>query len=272
MLLPPAVLDFVPPGDLAHFVNSGDWRDMGLVDTLTESMTSQTASGNPLEILPPRERAVLVLLGSGLDATTVAKLLHVSRETLYQDRRRAWRALAPVIPGRLLSEYEAARERGRDRRALPPVARLVQEAGERGLSPRAAEERLREGAQARAARALLGRAEPHDLAGSPLGRLSAPRARTAAAPRRIEISGGPVKQEPQIPDPDRAQSGTTKLGDLVVRVDNSREPIRDRQWPLGPRDRDSARFDDLPPHVLQAHSGIGRVGDIRQPLNVGSSR
>jgi len=81
---------------------------MGLVDTLTESMASQTASGNPLEILPPRERAVLVLLGSGLDATTVAKLLSISRETLYQDRRRAWRALTPVVPSGLLRSYEAS--------------------------------------------------------------------------------------------------------------------------------------------------------------------
>ena len=82
-------------------------RAFGLVDILTESLTSQARSGNPLELLAPRARAVVTLLGSGMDATTVAKLLSISRETLYQDRRRAWRALAPVIPGRLLSEYEA---------------------------------------------------------------------------------------------------------------------------------------------------------------------
>ena len=62
---------------------------MSWTDILTESTAALAPSGNPLEILPPRERAVLVLLGSGLDATTVAKLLQVSRETLYQDRRRS---------------------------------------------------------------------------------------------------------------------------------------------------------------------------------------
>jgi len=78
------------------------------LDLLTESVTSQSRSGNPLELLPPRARAVVTLLGSGMDATTVAKVLSISRQTLYQDRRRAWRALAPVIPGRGVSEYEAS--------------------------------------------------------------------------------------------------------------------------------------------------------------------
>jgi hypothetical protein len=48
---------------------------------------------------------VLTLLGSGMDATTVAGLLHISRQTLYEDRRRAWRTLAPVIPGVVVRAY-----------------------------------------------------------------------------------------------------------------------------------------------------------------------
>jgi DNA-binding CsgD family transcriptional regulator len=75
---------------------------------LTESVTSQARSGNPLELLPPRERAVITLLGAGMEATTVAKLLCITRETLYQDRRRAWRTLAPVVPSVVLRAYRGS--------------------------------------------------------------------------------------------------------------------------------------------------------------------
>jgi hypothetical protein len=75
---------------------------LSALDLLTESVTAHAPSGNPLTLLAPRERAVLTLLGSGMNATTVAGLLHISRKTLYEDRRRAWRTLAPVIPGVVL--------------------------------------------------------------------------------------------------------------------------------------------------------------------------
>jgi hypothetical protein len=33
---------------------------------------------------------------------------HISRQTLYEDRRRAWRTLAPVIPGVVLRAYHGS--------------------------------------------------------------------------------------------------------------------------------------------------------------------
>ena len=70
----------------------------------------------------------LVLLGSGLGAKTVAKLLHISRETLYQDRRRAWQALRPVIPGRILREYEGSVAPWKGRSPAPPADDVIAEA------------------------------------------------------------------------------------------------------------------------------------------------
>jgi len=81
---------------------------LSALDLLTESVTAHAPSGNPLTLLAPRERAVLTLLGSGMDATTVAGLLHISRKTLYEDRRRAWRTLAPVIPSVVLRAYRGS--------------------------------------------------------------------------------------------------------------------------------------------------------------------
>ena len=69
----------------------------------------------------------LVLLGSGLGAKTVAKLLHISRETLYQDRRRAWQALKPVIPGRILREYGGSVAPWKGRSPAPPANDAVDE-------------------------------------------------------------------------------------------------------------------------------------------------
>jgi hypothetical protein len=42
-----------------------------------------------------------------MEATAVAKVLRITRETLYLDRRRAWATLRPVIPGDLHSEYSS---------------------------------------------------------------------------------------------------------------------------------------------------------------------
>jgi DNA-binding NarL/FixJ family response regulator len=88
-----------------------DW-EVGLGAEPIESLCESTPSGNPLDLLKPRQRAVLVLLGSGLDATTVAELLHISRETLYQDRRRAWRTIQPVIPVAIGRAYDVTRRPG----------------------------------------------------------------------------------------------------------------------------------------------------------------
>ena len=47
---------------------------MSVFDLLTESVTSRARSGNPLELLPARQWAVVTLLGSGMKATAIAKL------------------------------------------------------------------------------------------------------------------------------------------------------------------------------------------------------
>jgi len=101
---------------------------MSVFDLLTESVTSRARSGNPLELLPARQWAVVTLLGAGMKATAIAKLLHITRETLYQDRRRAWQALRPVIPGRILREYEGSVAPWKGRSPAPPADDVIAEA------------------------------------------------------------------------------------------------------------------------------------------------
>ena len=52
------------------------------LETATESV--RVASGNPLELLPLRTRAVLVLRANGMQMTIVAAVLGISRQTAYE--------------------------------------------------------------------------------------------------------------------------------------------------------------------------------------------
>ena len=74
---------------------------------LTESPLYAGPSGNALQLLKPREHAVIVLLATGLTPKAAADVLRISRETLYQDRRRAWETLRPVVPASVVRYYDA---------------------------------------------------------------------------------------------------------------------------------------------------------------------
>ncbi len=71
-------------------------------------------SGNPLELLPFRQRMIFMARAAHVPMTEIAGLLSISRETAYVELRAAWAALrprrllcrrcesAPPEPGRLV--------------------------------------------------------------------------------------------------------------------------------------------------------------------------
>jgi DNA-binding NarL/FixJ family response regulator len=68
------------------------------LETATESVP--VPSGDPLELLPARTRAVLVLRANGMQMTIIAAVLGISRQTAYEHLRRARKILSPVAPTR----------------------------------------------------------------------------------------------------------------------------------------------------------------------------
>jgi len=89
---------------------------MSWIDILTESTAALAPSGNPLEIVPPRERAVLVLLGQALGATLASRLTHGPEGGV--DLRGRW--LLTTLPKSPLCRQrprDAELPDGRDRRA-----------------------------------------------------------------------------------------------------------------------------------------------------------
>jgi DNA-binding NarL/FixJ family response regulator len=66
------------------------------LETATESVS--VPSGNPLELLPLRTRAVLVLRANGMPMTTIAVVLGISRQTAYHHLRQARETLTPRAP------------------------------------------------------------------------------------------------------------------------------------------------------------------------------
>jgi uncharacterized paraquat-inducible protein A len=69
-----------------------------LVERATEPVTALAASGNPLELLPVRTRAVIVLRASQMPMFLVAAVLGISRQVAYDHLRRAKAMLAPIAP------------------------------------------------------------------------------------------------------------------------------------------------------------------------------
>jgi hypothetical protein len=66
------------------------------LESATESVS--VPSGNPLELLPLRTRAVVVLRASRMPMFLVAAVLGISRQTPYEHLRRAREILSPVAP------------------------------------------------------------------------------------------------------------------------------------------------------------------------------
>jgi DNA-binding NarL/FixJ family response regulator len=66
------------------------------LETATESVP--VPPGDPLELLPLRTRAVLVLRANGMQMTLIAAVLGISRQTAYEHLRRAREILRPVAP------------------------------------------------------------------------------------------------------------------------------------------------------------------------------
>ena len=66
------------------------------LETATESVS--VPSGDPLELLPLRTRAVIVLRANGMQMTIIAAVLGISRQTAYEHLRRARETLTPRAP------------------------------------------------------------------------------------------------------------------------------------------------------------------------------
>jgi hypothetical protein len=67
---------------------------VNVVDQLTESPTADTASGNPLDLLPLRQFVVFVVRAHQRPLTDLAELFGLSRDTLHVDLRTAIRTLS----------------------------------------------------------------------------------------------------------------------------------------------------------------------------------
>jgi len=115
----------------------------GFLESITESPAAKLASGTPLDLLPPRQKVILLARAARVSMTELAKLFtsrcecgrtpHLSRQTVYQEIRSAWRALKRVPPCR--SCREAPAEPGRlvcrGCRTAPGVRRTPTSGGER---------------------------------------------------------------------------------------------------------------------------------------------
>jgi DNA-directed RNA polymerase specialized sigma24 family protein len=66
------------------------------LETATESVS--VFSGDPLELLPLRTRAVIVLRANSMPMTTIAAVLGISRQTAYHHLRQGRATLRPVAP------------------------------------------------------------------------------------------------------------------------------------------------------------------------------
>jgi uncharacterized paraquat-inducible protein A len=66
------------------------------VETATESLP--VPSGDPLELLPLRTRAVIVLRASRMPMFLIAAVLGISRQVAYDHLHRARAVLAPLAP------------------------------------------------------------------------------------------------------------------------------------------------------------------------------
>jgi hypothetical protein len=69
------------------------------LERLVESPTARLPSGNPLDLLPTRQFLIFLAAACRRNMTQTAGLLSISRETLYQELRRAHTALTRIVPG-----------------------------------------------------------------------------------------------------------------------------------------------------------------------------
>lgn len=65
----------------------------GLLERLTESPTARLPSGSPLDLLTTRQVVIFLARAVHRPMTEVARLLRISRETLYCDLKAAWATL-----------------------------------------------------------------------------------------------------------------------------------------------------------------------------------
>jgi len=63
-------------------------------ENAVESVTSYGVSGDPLSVLPTQDALIYIAKGRQLSMTAVARLLRISRETLYQHLRKAHATLS----------------------------------------------------------------------------------------------------------------------------------------------------------------------------------
>ncbi len=66
---------------------------------LTESPTSSLPSGDPLDLLTDRQFLIICAKTAGRNLSRISRVLHISRETLYQELHRAERAIRPFRVG-----------------------------------------------------------------------------------------------------------------------------------------------------------------------------